>query len=620
MTFPYKLNNNNIMMKHLLTMTAALLLAVSAQARIIEAGEGQTWWGYFNEGDFSTRESLLGTGSAMALMAGIYIPENHQSLKGATIKAVRVYVKGTVVSKLSDMKIWISKELPNKVADADYVQSDLGTITADANDFSLTTPYEIGSEGFYIGYYVNSSTGYFLRCGGTDAPNSFWVGNPASNMSWQDLYGNGFGKLAFQILVEGAVFNDCCATAEDFGPSYVVQGEESTVPITLTNLGKQAITSISYTIATEGGGVTSERTLAVGNLAFNNSSVINVPFTANEEARRHKYTFTITKVNGEENTAQDKSAEGEVISLTQRFTQKPVIEEFTGTWCGYCPRGAVGMEKIRELYGDQVVQIAVHNGNGDPMQISAYSDVIRDYVDGYPSSITNRHWIADPSFSSLKNVMSVVFKETVPASIELSAEWKTAEQKAVIFNTKTKFGYSEDNTKFGIAFVLTEDGLTGTTSSWAQTNYYSGMSTSQAGTDMAWWCGQGSSVTGVEYNHVAVAGWDVRAGGNNSVSATINANEEQEYTYTGDITTLSLIQDKTRLKAIALLIDRTNGIILNAAQTTIAEDATGIGAVSSKDEVPAAIYSLDGRKLPSAEKGINIIRMTDGTVKKILVK
>ena len=236
------------------------------------------------------------------------------------------------------------------------------------------------------------------------------------------------------------------------------------------------------------------------------------------------------------------------------------------------------------------------------------------------SSITNRHWIADPSFSSLKNVLSVVFKETVPASIELSAEWKTAEQKAVIFNTKTKFGYSEDNTKFGIAFVLTEDGLTGTTSSWAQTNYYSGMSTSQAGTDMAWWCGQGSSVTGVEYNHVAVAGWDVRAGGNNSVSATINANEEQEYTYTGDITTLSLIQDKTRLKAIALLIDRTNGIILNAAQTTIAEDATGIGAVSSQSEVPAAIYSLDGRKLPSAEKGINIIRMTDGTVKKFLVK
>ena len=622
MTFPNKLNNNNIMVKHLLTLTAALVLAASAQARIIEAGEGQTWWGYFNESDFSTRESLIGTGSAMALMAGIYIPANHESLKGATIKAVRVYVKESVVSNLSDMKIWISSDVPNKVDEADYVQGDLGTITADANDFSLTTPYEIGSEGFYIGYYVNSSTGYFLRCGGTDAANSFWVGNPASNMSWQDLYGNGFGKLAFQILIEGATFSDYCATAEDFGANYIVQGEESTIPITLTNLGKEAITSISYTIATEGGDVTPERTLPVGNLAFNNSTVVNVPFTADEEARRHKKTFTITKVNGEENTAQDKIAEGEVISLTQRFTLKPVIEEFTGTWCGYCPRGAVGMQKIHELYGDQVVQIAVHNGNGDPMQIGAYSDVIRDYVDGYPSSVTNRHWIADPSFSSLKNVLSVVFKETVPASIELSAEWKTAEQKAVIFNTKTKFGYSDDNTKFGIAFVLTEDGLTGTGSSWAQTNYYSGMTTSQAGTDMAWWCKQGSSVTGVEYNHVAVAGWNVRSGGTNSVSATINANEEQEYTYTGTIpsTSLSLIQDKTKLKAIALLIDRTNGIIVSAAQTTIAEDATGIGSVSSKDEVPAAFYSIDGRKLTSAEKGINIIRMTDGTVKKVLVK
>lgn len=620
MTFSNKLNYNNTMVKHLLTLTAALVLAASAQARIIEAGKGQTWWGYFNESDFNTRESLIGTGSAMALMAGIYIPANHESLKGATIQAVRVYISESVVSNLSDMKIWISREVPNKVDGADYVQGNLGTITANANDFSLTTPYEIGSEGFYIGYYVNSSTGYFIKCGGTDAPNSFWVGNPASNMSWQDLYGNGFGKLAFQILVEGATFNNFSATAEDFGPDYVVQGEESTVPITITNLGKTAITSISYTIATEGGDVTPEKTLPVGNLAFNSSSVINVPFPADEEARRHKKTFTITKVNGEENAAQDNSAEGEVISLTQRFTQKPVIEEFTGTWCGYCPRGMVGMQKIHELYGDQVVQIAVHSG--DLMEISAYSTVIRDYVDGYPTSVTNRHWIADPSFSSLKNVMSVVFKETVPASIELSAEWETAEQKAVIFNTKTKFGYSEDNTKFGIAFVLTEDGLTGTGSNWAQTNYYSGMSTSQAGTDMAWWCGQGSSVTGVEYNHVAVAGWDLRSGVANSVSATIDATEEQEYTYTGNIpsTSLSLIQDKTRLKAIALLIDRTNGTIVSAAQTTIAEDATGIGSVSSTDEVPAAYYSIDGRKLTNAEKGINIIRMTDGTVKKVLVK
>jgi len=608
------------MMKHLLTVTAALLLAVSAQARIIEAGKGQTWWGYFNESDFSTRETLIGTGSAMALMAGIYIPANHESLKGATIEAVRVYINENVVSNLSDMKIWISSELPNKVDEADYVQGNLGTITADANDFRLTTPYEIGSEGFYIGYYANSSTGYFIRCGGTDAANSFWVGNPASNMGWTDLNGNGFGKLAFQILLEGATFNNYCATAEDFGPSYVVQGEESTVPITITNLGKEAVTSISYTIAIEGGDVTPEKTLAVGNLAFNNSGVINVPFTANEEAKKHKYTFAITKVNGEENTAQDNSAEGEVISLTERFTLKPVIEEFTGTWCGWCPRGMVGMEKIHEQYGDKVVQIAVHYD--DPMAISAYSTVISAYADGFPSSVTDRHWIADPSFSSLNNVMSVVFKETVPASIELSAQWKTEEQKAVIFNTKTKFGYSDENTKFGIAFVLTEDGLTGTTSKWAQTNNYSGMSTSQAGTDMAWWCRQGSSVTGVEYNHVAVAGWSLRSGVTNSVNTTIDANEEQEFTYTGTIPTnsLSLIQDKTKLNAIALLIDRTNGTIVNAAQTIIEDDPTGIGTVSSQDEVPSAFYSIDGRKLSNAEKGINIIRMTDGTVKKVLVK
>ncbi len=610
------------MVKRLLTLTAVLVLAVSAQAEIIEPEENQVWWGYFSESDFSTGDNLIGTGSAMALMTGIYVPANHDNLQGATIKAIRVYFDGSVISSLSNLKVWISKKLPSNVDDADYVQNVKAILTADANDVILNIPYEIGSEAFYVGYYVNSSTGYFVRCGGTDTANSFWIGNPASNMGWTDLNGNGFGKLAFQILVEGGNFNNYAATAADFGPSYMVQGEESTVPITITNMGKEAITSISYTIATEGGDVTPEETLSVGNLAFNSSKVIDVPFPADEEARKYKKTFTITKVNGEENEAQDNSAEGEVITLTERFTLKPVIEEFTGTWCGWCPRGMVGMEKIHELYGDQVVQIAVHSGNGDPMEISAYSSVVNDYVDGFPSSMTNRLYYSDPSFSNLKSVLSAVFKRITPASIELSAEWKTAEQKAVIFNTKTKFGYSDEKTKFAIGFVLTEDGLTGTTTKWAQTNYYSGVSTSQAGTEMAWWCKQGSSVKGIEYNHVAVAGWTVKSGLTNSVNATIDAGKEQEYTYTATIpsASLSLIQDKTKLKAIALLIDRTDGTIVNAAQTTIAEDATAIGSVSSQDEVPATFYSIDGRKLTNAEKGINIIRMTDGTVKKVLVK
>ena len=74
------------------------------------------------------------------------------------------------------------------------------------------------------------------------------------------------------------------------------------------------------------------------------------------------------------------------------------------------------------------------------------------------------------------------------------------------------------------------------------------------------------------------------------------------------------------MKAIALLIDKTSGKVINAAQSSIADFTTGINTVSSKDNMSVARYSLDGRKLSTPEKGINIVRMNDGTVKKVLVK
>lgn len=607
------------MKRFLLIMAAAFLTAFSVQARIITPAEGQVWWGYFNESDFETGDNTLGTGQAMTLMAGIYIPANHPQLGKALIEGVRVYFSSSAVSSLSNLKIWISKELPNSAADADVVQTALGTLTAGANDFKFRDEYEVNNEGFYIGYSVKSTTGYFIRCGGTDAENAFWIGNPEAGMGWSNLTGSGYGKLAFQILVEGGSFPSDCATAEDFGQQVAVQGQEASVPITITNKGLNPIQTISYTISTEDGKPSEEKNVSLGSLPLNGSKTVNIPFASDAETRKYQKTFTITQIDGKPNTASNPSATGFLITLKDKQPVTPVIEEFTGTWCGWCPRGTVGMQKVHETYGDQVVQIAVHAS--DPMEISAYSSILNTYADGFPSSITDRQIFADPSFSSLKSVLTQAFKRIPVGAIRLSAYWETSEQKKVVFNTSSQFSYNDDNGKYGIAFVLVEDGLTGTGSNWAQSNYYSGMSTQQAGTDMQWWCKQGSSVTGFEYNHVAVAGWSVQNGVSGSVSSKITAGEVQNYTYTGSIASNTLIQDKSKLRAVALLIDRTNGWIINAAQCAIEDDATGVKTIDDGQwTIDNGAYDLSGRKVQTFQKGINIIRMNDGSVKKILVR
>ena len=600
------------MKKLLLMVAAALLLAAGAQARIINPGENQVWWGYFNESDFESGDYTIGTGQAMTLMAGIYIPANHPQLGSASIQAIRVYLPGNVISNLSNMKIWISKELPSKITEADFTQTTLGTLVAGANDFKLRTPYEVNNEGFYIGYCVKSTTGYFIRCGGTDAANSFFVGNPEAGMSWSDLNGNGLGKLAFQILVEGGNFPSNCVTAQDFGQPMVLQGEDASVPVTFTNLGKDPIETISYTISTEGGSTTDEKELSLNSLPLNGQKTVAIPFASEQETRKFQKTLTITQVNGKPNTASKNTATGFLITLKDKKPVTPVIEEFTGTWCGWCPRGMVGMEKVHEQYGDQVVQIAAHSG--DVMAISDYQSVISTFTEGYPNSITDRRYMADPSFSSLQEVLKMSFARLTQASIALSAEWDSEEQKGVVFNTTTRFAYSEEGGKYGIAYVLVEDGLKGTGSNWAQANYYSGNGTG----DMAWWGKQGSSVSGVEYNHVVVAAWSALNGVDGSVDPVIDADTPQEYSYTASIESKSLIQDKTKLKAIVLLIDRVSGQIVNAAQSPISDYGTGIETVRDAQRAAnSEIYDLSGRQITNH-------RLTKGLYikggKKVLIK
>lgn len=600
------------MKKLLLMVAAALLLAAGAQARIINPGENQVWWGYFNESDFESGDYTIGTGQAMTLMAGIYIPANHPQLGSASIQAIRVYLPGNVISNLSNMKIWISKELPSKITEADFTQTTLGTLVAGANDFKLRTPYEVNNEGFYIGYCVKSTTGYFIRCGGTDAANSFFVGNPEAGMSWSDLNGNGLGKLAFQILVEGGNFPSNCVTAQDFGQPMVLQGEDASVPVTFTNLGKDPIETISYTISTEGGSTTDEKELSLNSLPLNGQKTVAIPFASEQETRKFQKTLTITQVNGKPNTASKNTATGFLITLKDKKPVTPVIEEFTGTWCGWCPRGMVGMEKVHEQYGDQVVQIAAHSG--DVMAISDYQSVISTFTEGYPNSITDRRYMADPSFSSLQEVLKMSFARLTQASIALSAEWDSEEQKGVVFNTTTRFAYSEEGGKYGIAYVLVEDGLKGTGSNWAQANYYSGNGTGE----MAWWGKQGSSVSGVEYNHVVVAAWSALNGVDGSVDPVIDADTPQEYSYTASIESKSLIQDKTKLKAIVLLIDRVSGQIVNAAQSPISDYGTGIETVRDAQRAAnSEIYDLSGRQITNH-------RLTKGLYikggKKVLIK
>ncbi len=72
------------------------------------------------------------------------------------------------------------------------------------------------------------------------------------------------------------------------------------------------------------------------------------------------------------------------------FTQKVLIEEFTGEWCGYCPDGALKLDAVIAQYPGRVYGAAIHDG--DPYALEPFNSTFQSTfnVTGYPSGMVNR--------------------------------------------------------------------------------------------------------------------------------------------------------------------------------------------------------------------------------------
>lgn len=560
------------------------------------------WWGYFGENDVNADNyGGYGVSTKANYEVAIKILKNDPIMGGATVKAMRLWLKESTIPKLDSLKIWINKNRKNDVAsspDVLFVQKvDLSTLKAGANEIVMTTPFAINNTVTYIGYslYMNSQDEPIM-CGGDYVPESFHFRATAEKTNWGLI--SDHGKLALQVLADGVNLSENSAVPSDFGNHAFQKGEEAIIPVKITNKGKNPLTSISYTITTNNdpSTTTPETTVSMNNTSLNSYEMVNVLFDTSE-ALKCTRTLTITKVNGVPNeaTEDEASANGDFKIVSEFFTKVPVVEEFTGTWCQYCPAGIVGMQYAHETFGDKVVLIAAHTN--DPMTISDY-DAISNQVSGVPSSFVNRELDVYPHPVYLFESLSQSLEELPDGKVDLTALWNDEAKTKIDVEASSKFAFAEENANYGIALVLIEDGLTGKTTTWGQVNGYSG---GNGDPYLEWWYAQGARVYGLEYDHVAVGAWNILNGFDGSVNTSFEAGEEMKFNYQADISNKTVIQDKSKLKLAALLIDRKTGHIVNAAQTDIKTpveplvgDVNHDGSVNAADVTALYGFILNG--------------------------
>jgi hypothetical protein len=247
-----------------------------------------------------------------------------------------------------------------------------------------------------------------------------------------------------------------------------LSGQQVTPTVTIRNLGAQAINSFDLELTYNGASMTQNVTgVNIASLAF---YTVNFTETFTLAAGQNDAVATISNVNGfqlDDDTADDVKTLN-VDPIVPAPGKMVVAEEGTGTWCPWCVRGTVFMDELGNRYEGYYIGIAVHNA--DPMTFDPYDSAMGTLISGYPSGLVDRGPEYDPSQFEIPFLERI---QVAPkALIENGAQFDAGTQTLSI-SASTTFQESVSG-DYRIAMVITEDGLSGTTTDWAQANAYAG--------------------------------------------------------------------------------------------------------------------------------------------------
>ncbi|MCR9172914.1 MAG: Omp28-related outer membrane protein [bacterium] len=392
--------------------------------------------------------------------------------------------------------------------------------------------------------------------------------NSVNEIASLDLFPiNGSSFYVDDISFDHTTYTPAQLNATITGYSFggIIAGKDENPSVTVANTGTDAITSFDVEVQAFGSTIT-ENVTGV-NLAAGQSMVVDFSSAITTGSTEESTTATISNINGgTDGDATDNDACAIVSPVIPAPGKVVVGEEATGTWCPWCTRGTVFMDRYEEDFGEYWAGIAVHNN--DPMVVTDYDASIGPLIGGYPSALVDRGADVDPSAMSTDFYTRL---QTMPvASINNSSTWNAATRELSV-TVEADFT-SAANSNYRLACVLTEDGVTGTGSGYDQANAYAGGGNGPMGGYEL--LPNPVPASQMVYDHVARDIAPDFDGDPNSFPATVNAGEQHSVTFTF---TIPQEWNVSMMHIIGLLIDP-NGRIDNAGKSMI-------DGLSSLDEV-----------------------------------
>ena len=336
-----------------------------------------------------------------------------------------------------------------------------------------------------------------------------------------------------------------------------IAGQNVSPTVSILNAGQNPLTSFDVNLAYNGQNYAQNITGV--NVASFSSYELSIP-NISLAAGLNNAVVTISNINGgNDANANDNTLTQAVDPVVPAAGKIVVGEEGTGTWCQWCPRGAVFMDLFANQYEGFWAGIAVHNG--DPMVVADYDAGISALISGYPGALVDRLGNVDPSQMS-----SDFFTRLQTAPKGVLTNGATWDPTTRVLNISVSTEMLQATTgAYKVACVLTEDDVTGSGNGYNQSNSYAGGNNGTMG-------GYESLPNPVPaaqmvYDHVARAIAPSFTGQTGVIAATTAVGD----TYTANfIFTLPTTWDETQMHIVGMLINP-QGKIDNAGYTTINE-------------------------------------------------
>lgn len=598
------------MKKQILSIVGMLAMALTSTAGSID----------FTYAGSSDAKTTWGTGKTEYYSVAIKI--DNAGLNGKKVTAVNVpLVEG---ASYVDCGVFVSKQL----------KGSSGIPTADiTKEFSnyngptkvaLDEPYTIDG-AFYVGYYFyidkvtddesKSPVQYVAK----NVGNGLFVTTNRTYKKWTNMSSHNMTST-LSVVIEGD-FETNAISLTSVEDKVTVPGKAEKGEAYIMNNGTTPVSSLAWTYKVND--QTTEGTVSFNPAVpadFTSSAKFEFDIPAIEGLGSYPGELTVTKVNDE---AVSVKGTNTVYVMDREPVRRVVMEEFTGTWCGWCPRGWVAMKLLNEEMPDKFIGLAYHNG--DIMwTMSAYPV----QVGGLPGSYLDRTISCDPYFGTsedtpmgIRNDVEARAALPVDANIDVFAEY-SADGNSI--NVEASVYYFRDFPKnpYLLSFVVTEDGLKGDNPGlWRQSSYYPGQK--GYGPEMDEWV-NGKSSMEVEYDDVVLASSRYRGVVGSQPESVMSGNYYQgsytfdcsKFTSINDSTLgTDLLQDRTKVNVIAILVNSETRQIENAAKVRLAPVSVK-GVSDSVETVSTTYYDLAGRVLREAPaKGafIEMKTLSDGS-------